>query len=245
MDVEDFLALVTAGQPAAPDYFVFDAILNRRRHDVLRAAPPAPLDLDEVLAAQRAGAVVVDARDPQEFAAGHLAGSLCVPADGRFAETAGSVIGPDQDVVLVAPRDREGEVAVRLARIGFDRVLGHLREPGAALAAAPERTDRASRVTAGQLDGALRGPGAPVLLDVRNAGELAEGAIFRARHVPLAQLPARLGEVPPDRPVVVYCAGGYCSAVAASLLRRAGWTDVSDLIGGYAAWSATRYQPAG
>jgi glyoxylase-like metal-dependent hydrolase (beta-lactamase superfamily II)/rhodanese-related sulfurtransferase len=243
MPVEDFLALVTAGQPAAPDYFVFDAVLNRKRHEVLRAAPPTPLDLDAVLARQQAGAVVVDTRDPQEFAAGHLAGSLCVPADGRFAETAGSVVRPDQDVVVVAAQDREEEVAVRLARIGFDRVVGYLREPQAALLAAPERTARASRVTAGQLAAALHGPTAPVVLDVRNAGELADGAIFHARHIPLAQLARRLDEVPPDRPVVAYCAGGYRSAVAASLLRRAGWTDVSDLIGGYAAWSLTRPQP--
>jgi hydroxyacylglutathione hydrolase len=80
----------------------------------------------------------------------------------------------------------------------------------------------------------------PVLLDVRNPGELVDGAIFHARHIPLATLPRRLEEIPPRRPVVVYCASGYRSSVAASLLRRAGLQDVSDLLGGYKAWSAAQ-----
>lgn len=239
MSEDDFVALVTAGQPAAPDYFVFDATLNRRLRSVLEGgAAPVPLDVDEVLARQRDGAVVLDTRDPQDFAAGHLAGSLSVPADGRFAETAGTVVRPDQPVVVVAAQDREGEAVLRLARIGFDRVVGYLREPERAFLDVPDRVARASRLTAPDLAAALERPDRPVLIDVRNPGELADGAIFRARHIPLAELSRRLVEIPPGRPLVVYCAGGYRSGVAASLLRRAGWTDVSDLLGGYAAWTA-------
>lgn len=239
MDEEDFVALVTAGQPAAPDYFVYDAVLNRRAHEVFDPARHAqPLDLAEVLRLQEAGAVVVDARDPQEFAAGYLAGSLNVPADGRFAESAGTVVRPDEQVVVVAPQDREEEIVVRLARIGFDRVAGYLREPEGAFVDAPERVARASRVTAAQLTEVLHGPRRPVVVDVRNSGELAQGAIPGAWHIPLAQLPKRLAEIPSDRPVVAYCAGGYRSSVAASLLRRAGFADVSDLLGGYGAWAA-------
>jgi rhodanese-related sulfurtransferase len=133
---------------------------------------------------------------------------------------------------------------VRLARIGFDRVAGYLRGPEGAFLTIPERVERASRVTAPQLAAALRAPVRPVLLDVRNVGELAAGAIPGARHIPLAQLPNRLAEIPPDRPVVAYCAGGYRSSVAASLLRRSGVEDVSDLLGGYSAW-ATLGQPVG
>ena len=245
MDEDDFLALVTAGQPAAPDYFVYDAVLNRRAHEVFDPAHHVrPLDLPEELGLQDTGAVLVDARDPQEFTAGHLAGSLNVPADGRFAETAGTVVRPDEQIVVIAPQDREEEVVIRLARIGFDRVAGYLREPEGAFLSAPERIARASRVTAPQLAATLHTPLPPVLLDVRNAGELAEGAIPGAWHIPLAQLPNRLGEIPPDRPVVTYCAAGYRSSVAASLLRRAGHTDVSDLLGGYGAW-ARLAQPVG
>jgi glyoxylase-like metal-dependent hydrolase (beta-lactamase superfamily II)/rhodanese-related sulfurtransferase len=244
MTEDAFLALVTEGQPAAPDYFGYDALLNRRPHEVFHPRRARPMELAEVLGLQEAGAVVVDARDPHEYAAGHLGGSLNVPADGRFAETAGMVVRPDQQLVVVAPQDREEEIVVRLARIGFDRVAGYLRGPEGAFLTIPDRVERASRVTAPQLAAALRAPVRPVLLDVRNVGELAAGAIPGARHIPLAQLPNRLAEIPPDRPVVAYCAGGYRSSVAASLLRRSGVEDVSDLLGGYSAW-ATLGQPVG
>jgi hydroxyacylglutathione hydrolase len=239
MSKDDFVALVTEGQAAAPEYFGYDAVLNRRRHAVFDAvSPPTPLEIDEALTRQAAGAVVLDAREPHEFAVGHLRGSLNVPAGGRFAETAGTVVHADQEVVLVAPQDREEELVVRLGRIGFDRVAGYLRAPVASFLAVPDRVDRASRLTAPALVAALNGPNPPVLIDVRKAGEVAGGAIPGARHIALAELPRRLAEIPPGRPVVTYCASGYRSSVAASLLRHADRHDVSDLLGGYAAWSA-------
>jgi glyoxylase-like metal-dependent hydrolase (beta-lactamase superfamily II)/rhodanese-related sulfurtransferase len=244
MTEEQFLALVTEGQPTAPDYFRYDAVQNRRMHDVFtEEAPPVRLSMDDVLARQAAGAVVVDARDPQEFAAAHLRGSINVPADGRFAETAGTVVSPEDEIVVLAPEDREREIVVRLARIGFDRITGHLPDPEAAFLTAAEHVTRASRLTAPQLAGLLREAETPVVVDVRNEGELAAGTIAGAIHIPLARLPHRLAELPEGRPVVVHCAGGYRSSVAASLLRARGRSDVSDLLGGFAAWAAT--QPVG
>lgn len=234
-----FLDLVTAGQPAAPSYFAFDAVLNRRDRALFDAAEGArPLTVPEFLARHDAGAVIVDARDPQEFAAGHLRGSRNVPADGRFAETAGTVVDPDAEVLVVAPQDREEEVTLRLARIGVDRVAGYLREPENAFLVMADRVRRASRVTVTELHAALVRAESPVVLDVRNAGERESGAVAGSLHIPLAELPRRIGEVPADRPVVVHCAGGYRSSVAASLLREAGHPDVSDLLGGYEAWRA-------
>jgi rhodanese-related sulfurtransferase len=84
-----------------------------------------------------------------------------------------------------------------------------------------------------------------VVVDVRNSGELIAGTIPGSLTIPLAQLPHRLAEIHTDRPVVVHCAGGYRSSVAASLLRQQGWTDVSDLLGGYSAWATTVPQPVG
>jgi hydroxyacylglutathione hydrolase len=245
MTEEQFLAIVTEGQPSAPDYFVYDAILNRRQHEVFDAsAAPVPLDLEEVLERQAAGAFLLDAREPLEFAAGHLAGSVNVPADGRFAETAGMFVRPDEEVVVVAPQDREEEIVVRLARIGFDRVAGYLREPEGAFLEAPDRIVRASRLTVAELDAALARPEPPVVVDVRNVGELIAGTIPGAVNIPLAQLPKRLDEIPRDRPVVVHCAGGYRSSVAASVLRKEGRPDVSDVLGGFNAWALANRQPA-
>ncbi|MER6591094.1 rhodanese-like domain-containing protein [Micromonospora purpureochromogenes] len=245
MSQEQFLALVTGGQPAAPGYFAFDAVLNRKARELFdHAKAPRPLDAGEFAEARADGAVVVDARDPQEFATGHLRGAINIPADGRFAETAGSVVAPDRDVLVVAPQDREEEIVVRLARIGFDRVVGYLREPEAAFLEMVADMTRASRLTATDLRAALESAQPPAVLDVRNIGEREHGAVEGSLHIPLAELTRRIDEVPADRPIVVHCAGGYRSSVAASLLRTAGRADVSDLLGGYAAWQTMLHPTA-
>lgn len=244
MDEEEFLALVTAGQPAAPQYFVYDAILNRKDRDVLDESRGAQaLSVQDTRDRRAEGAVVVDARDPQVFAAGHLSGAVNVPADGRFAEAVGSVLSSDQEVVVVAPEGLEEETVIRLARIGFDRVSGYLAASGSSLELMEDEVAPSSRLTAVQLEQALQRDTAPVLVDVRNIGELeSNGLIDGAVHIPLAELSRRLDEVPRDRPVVMYCAGGYRSSVAASLVRAAGHPDASDLVGGFAAWQA-RHTP--
>ncbi|WP_432137014.1 MULTISPECIES: rhodanese-like domain-containing protein [unclassified Streptomyces] len=237
MSEERFVELVTAGQSTAPAYFVYDAILNRKEHGLFdAAAAPRPLSAEEFMERRAAGAVVVDARSPQEFAAGHLRGSVNVPADGRFAEQAGMVVTPDDEVVVVAPQDREEEVVTRLARIGFDRVGGYLREPEGAFPALAGEMEQASRLTADELRMLLDGDDAPLVLDVRGDAEREGGFIEGSLHIPLAELARRAGEIPAGRPLVVHCAGGHRSSIAASLLRHQGRADVSDLLGGYGAW---------
>jgi hydroxyacylglutathione hydrolase len=237
MAVDDFVRVVTEGQPVSPAYFAFDADLNRRMRPLLdEDHPPPRLPLAEVLARQRAGAVVLDARDAAEFAAGHLRGAVNVGLGGRFAEYAGDVIEPGRDIVLVAERGHELEAKVRLARIGLDAVVGALDVPLAALASSPDVTARSSRLTAtmlaeriGRLDGVQ-------VVDVRNPSETAAGTLPGAVTIPLARLTTRLGELDPARPIVTYCASGYRSSIAASVLEAAGFADVSDLLGGYEAW---------
>ncbi|WP_396446139.1 TSUP family transporter [Actinomadura sp.] len=246
MGEREFVDIVTEGQPPAPNYFGYDAILNRKERELLKVEEHLrELPLGDVLARRDAGAVVVDARDPQEFAAGHLAGSINVPADGRFAEQAGMLIEPGREIVVVAPGDRAEEIITRLARIGLDTAAGYLADPEDAFARAPEGSvARAERITFAELREELDGPEPPLIIDVRNAGELADGSIEGAVNIPLAELPGRLDAVPAARRIVVHCAGGVRSSAAASLLRRAGRARVADLIGGYGAWAAA-YAPAG
>lgn len=242
MSRDRFVEMVTEGQPTAPDYFVHDAILNRRRRDLLDEAAPAAMSVDEVAAAHADGAVVLDVRDAATFAAGHLEGSVNVGIDGRFAEYAGEVVDPDDRVVLVGDRAAAAEAKVRLGRIGFDNVAGALYDVERVLAERPEAARRSSRVTVGELAARLADTPDLQVVDVRNAGEGALGTIEGAVNVPLAALRRRVGELDLDRPIVVHCAGGYRSSIAASWLRSAGAGDVSDLLGGYAAW-ADRHQP--
>ena len=181
--------------------------------------------------------MLLDTREPVDFAAAHLRGAINVGLQGRFAEWAGEVLDPGRDIVLVGDPTTALESRVRLARIGFDRVVGYLIEPGQLLIGRPDLVEASSRVTVVEL-AELIGVQADIqLVDVRNPGETVEGTLPAARAVPLAELVGSLDEFDPETPTVVYCAGGYRSLVASSVLRHAGFTDVSDLLGGYGAWA--------
>ncbi|MFP5489296.1 MAG: rhodanese-like domain-containing protein, partial [Acidimicrobiia bacterium] len=185
------------------------------------------------------GAMLVDGRDPEEFASGHLRQAINVGLNGRYAEFAGSVIPSDVDIVLVTEPGQELEGKNRLARIGFDRVVGYLAEPYKVMFQHRDDAQIASRLTARAFDERRTELADLQIVDVRNPGEIAEGAIPGAIEIPVGQLPSRLDELDVTRPTVVYCAGGYRSSVAASLLRQRGFADVSDIIGGYTAWTET------
>jgi rhodanese-related sulfurtransferase len=182
--------------------------------------------------------VLVDGREPADFAAGHLRGAVNVGLQGRFAEWAGDVLSPERDIVLVGDPAVALEAKLRLARVGYDRVAGQLRDPAEVFSRRPELVVSSSRLTIEQL-AELRGlePGLQ-LVDVRGPGETAAGTLPGAREIPLAVLTDSLAGLDPGSPVVTYCAGGYRSQVAASALAEAGFTDVADLLGGYGAWAA-------
>lgn len=235
---EEFVALVTADQVEAPAYFAHDAEMNQRERPTLDANLAAALKAltpAEVEAAVRGGAQALDARDPADFAGAHWRGALNVGLDGKFATWAGSVLDRTRPIVVIADPGREREAAIRLARVGFDRVAGVLGGGMASLAARPDLLAETPRMTARALAERLGGAGAPVVVDVRTAAERAEGFVPGSLHLPLSQWPRRLGEVPAGT-IAVYCAGGYRSSIAASLLRAAGRGDVADLVGGFAAW---------
>ena len=239
MSEDAFLEVVTGGQPTAPAYFVYNATLNKAERSVRDTDAAIPVLTDEqVDEALADGALLVDARDQQEFAAGHLKGAISIPSDGRLAETVGTVLEPSQRFVIMAPEEEVQEVATRFARIGFDHVLGHVADPEGYLLGREEQVERSSRLTAAQVEEACESEQVQ-LIDIRNIGELEAGTIPGARHLPLAELRDRMAQLDPERPVVLYCAGGWRSSVGASVLRAAGFTDVSDVLGGYNAWALT------
>ena len=238
MTKAEFVALVTADQPDAPPYFTYDAVLNSKERPTLDetlAREVQPIPLDGVLALQEAGAQILDTRDAGEFAAAHLKGSINVGLGGQYATWAGTVLRNEKPIVIVAAPGREHESAVRLGRIGFDNVVGYLDGGLGSLAGRPEligRTERLSPPVAAERAGAA------TVVDVRTPNEREEGAIAGSLFVPLSQLEQRLDEIPRGRPLIVHCAGGYRSSVAASVLKRDGFDDVSEIAGGITAWQA-------
>lgn len=239
-DKDTFIALVTEGQPPAPEYFVYNAILNRQNRKLLdEEGVPLEMSFAEVTAAISDGAVLIDGRDSEDFARGHFKSAINVGLAGRYAEFAGSIIKPDVDLILMVDDGFELEAKTRLGRIGFDRVIGVLAQPLKAMLDHQDQVQTASRLTVVDFAERQREISHLQVVDVRNPGEVADGAIPDAIAIPVGQLPARVAELDPSRPTVVYCAGGYRSSVAASLLRHRGFTDVSDVRGGYNAWIET------
>jgi hydroxyacylglutathione hydrolase len=240
MTDDQFVEAVTEGQSVAPLYFAFAANANRRDHALLDDhEAPAAVDLDGALAIARTGAALIDTRSPESYASGHLRGSVNVGLDGRFAEYAGDVVRPGQQVVLLGDTGRGTEAKVRLARIGFDAVAGAVDDVERALADRPELAVPARRLPAREVAGWLADDPEVQVVDVRSPGEVADtGTLPGARLIPLPQLLDHLDELDPAAPTVVYCAGGYRSSIAASSLRAHGFATVADLIGGYGAWAA-------
>lgn len=237
-DKAKFIELVTEGQPPAPGYFVYNAILNRKGRELLdESEMPTAMSYEQVREAIKGGAVLVDGRLPEEFALGHLKGAVNIGLEGRYAEFAGSVVKPEDDIILMTEPERELEGKNRLGRIGFDRVVGYLKDPYAVMFENQGDVEVASRLTTNALDERVADVPELQLVDVRNPGETEAGMIGNAVNIPVGQLPDRLGELDPRKPTVVYCAGGYRSSMAASLLRKNGFGDVSDLLGGYNAWA--------
>lgn len=243
MDEDAFVAMITANQPQAPAYFGYDAGFNKRLHPTLsetREASLRPLAAAEFLAEREGGSQVLDVRWAEDYAAEHVQGSVNVGLTGQFATWCGSVLDPNRPIVLLAEPGHEAEAVIRLGRIGFDNVIGYvdggiatLRQPATqALLTQIHRVKvdafRDHRAAQEQRDG--------VLLDVRNPGEWEGGTIPGAACIPLGQLRDRLDELPKDRPITVYCAGGYRSATAMGMIEGWGNADVTDLVGGYMAY---------
>lgn len=243
MSKQAFIELVTADQPEAPPYFVYDAVLNSKERTTLDQALERqlkPLELDRVLALKAEGAQILDTREPDEFAAAHLAGSINIGLSGQYATWAGTVLDHTHPIVIVAAPGRENESAVRLGRIGFDHIAGYLENGLQSLETRPDLvvfTERLSAPFAAEL---LSSSQPPVLIDVRAPREREQKQISGSLSFPLNHLSERAAELPKNRALLVHCAGGYRSSIAASILQKEGFEHVCEIAGGIAAWETAK-----
>ena len=231
MPREEFVRLITTDLSDAPSYFSRAAELNRlgpRALDDVQApalSPGAVRDLVEE------GALILDVRDSDAFAAGHLPGAVNIGLDGSYASWCGTLLSPKERIVIVAGSvDQSREAVVRLARVGMENVAGYLDGGLLAWVEAGYESAALPQITAGELSGM-----AVDVLDVRRPMEFAAGHVPGAHNVPLGELPRRIEEIE-NRPLAVICAGGYRSAAAVSLLARHGLRDLRNVAGGIEAW---------
>jgi hydroxyacylglutathione hydrolase len=224
----EFVESVLAGQPEPPKYF---ATMKRLNRDIGGPEPggsvhgasyrPTP---EEVLATD---SPVIDTRPAHEFADSHRHGAINIPLNGSFLTWAGWLIPYDKDFYLFT--DREAEVRRLLSLIGLQRVAGVM--PTGAARGGGEIRQASAQDVASKLDSLT-------VVDVRSANEWGSGHIPGAVHIPLGYLADRTRELPTDRPIVVQCQSGGRSSIAASVLARMGFANVTNLSGGITAWAA-------
>lgn len=235
MSVEEFVAFITKDQPEVPKYFPHDVELNRAGAPALPAAESLRrFSPGEARAAVESGAALLDVRDSAAHAAGHVAGSLNIGLGGQFASWAGTLIEAARKIVIVADdAARADEARMRLSRVGLDQCVGWLAPDAASWSAAGLRVATFPQMSVERLSKArdrLR------VIDVRRDGEWSDGRIAGAIHAPLHALASRVEGLDRSVPTAVVCGGGYRSPMACDLLRDLGFLDVTDVVGGMAAW---------
>ncbi len=241
---EEFIAQLTANLPARPDYFLEDAEMNRSGAAALTELPPLPgLSPAEVEALLRQDANVLDVRPGDEFAAGHVPGSINIALAGQFASWAGGILGIHSKPVLIGDSDAQMEEArMRLARVGIEDLRGYLAGGVAAWQKAGLPMLKTAQISVQELnqklsEGNLR---ALDVLDVRREGEWQAGHIAEAQWRALDAFPHGLPVMDRARPVAVHCKSGYRSMIACGLLERAGYRNVINVAGGFDAWHAAK-----
>jgi hydroxyacylglutathione hydrolase len=238
---EDFIQQLTSNLQARPEYFLQDAEINRSGAAALSDLPElSPLDPVELKTVLAEGGIVLDVRSGEQFAAGHVPGSVNIALSGQFASWAGALLGLAARPVLIAETQQEvAEARMRLARIGLEDARGYLQggiaawsQAGLALATIPQVSVEA---LGGQLhDGGLQ------VLDVRREPEWEAGHVEGATWWPLDNFKVAPPEIDRSAPIAVHCKGGYRSMIACSLLQRAGFQNVVNVVGGFDAWQQAK-----
>jgi glyoxylase-like metal-dependent hydrolase (beta-lactamase superfamily II)/rhodanese-related sulfurtransferase len=246
MSREEFVRLMVTDLPERPEYFFRDKEINRAgAPSVANFERLRPLSAKEV-ASRQAHAVVIDTRPAAQFGAGHLPGSIHIALCGQYASWAGTLLGLDTRVIVVAENaERAEEARVRLARVGLDKTEGYLQDGVQAWQEAGLPLEDVPQISVLQLYGQLSShPEAVQVIDVRRPGEWAAGHIDQARLKPLHKLGASLDDLNPQRPIAAYCKSGYRSSIGTSLLQRAGFKQVMNVVGGFDAWELHKLRTA-
>ncbi len=239
MTREDFVKEVTTGLMPPPAYFPLNVMMNKQGYDsideVLKRGQHALSPAAFEAAANETGALILDTRDPQEFAKGFVPNSINIGIDGNFAPWVGALI-PDvkQELLIVADPERVEEVVTRLARVGYDFTIGYLEGGFEAWATSGMEVDKIESITPEEL--AERAAKEPInILDVRKNSEYLSEHVVDAENAPLDYVNESMLKVNKDKTYYVHCAGGYRSMIFNSILRARGYDNLVDVKGGFKA----------
>ncbi len=241
---EEFIKAVTAGLDAAPPYFSLNAKINKEGYgslDEVKKKGLTKLDVKDFKQKIKDDFLVLDTRPSSEFTDGFVPGSLFIGLEGRFAEWAGSLLSFHEKIILITAKDKEEETIVRLARVGFDNVEGYLKGGFDAWKQAGEPIDIIIEVEADELAMDIPHDENLLVIDVRKENEFAEGHVKDAKNIPLNDMVdvAQIASVEEGQNIYLHCGSGYRSTIAASLLKKHGYHNIRNVIGG---WSKIKEQ---
>ncbi len=235
---EEFIAQVTDGILPPPDYFFKDAKLNKQgyasildiEHNGMKA-----LSVDEFETLKTDGALIIDSRNPLVFKLGFVPRSISIGLGGQYAIWAATLFELDRKIILVTEPGQEQESVIRLARVGFDNIAGYLNGSFEAWANAGKKTDMLVSVDSEELALEQKHGKNIGIIDVRKPSEFEQGFVEGAELNTLAHLQENLEFIDKEKDQYVYCAGGYRSVIACSLLKANGYTRVNNVHGGFGA----------
>jgi hydroxyacylglutathione hydrolase len=236
---EEFVKQLTSNLPSRPDYFLQDAEINRGGAPALSDMPElkaiAPAEL-KVMLEENGGVMALDIRPGDQFAAGHVPGSINIALSGQFASWAGTILGLSSDPVLIADSPEQiAEARLRLARVGIEAERGYLQDGVAGWKQAGFDLEQTPELTVEELHQRVS-ENKVCVLDVRREPEWMAGHVAGAAWWPLDRFRVSPPEVDLNLPLAVNCQSGYRSMIACSLLQRAGFKNVINVTGGFAAW---------
>ncbi|MAJ31905.1 MAG: MBL fold metallo-hydrolase [Flavobacteriaceae bacterium] len=239
MSKEEFVKEVTDGLMPPPQYFPLNVKLNKEGYDDVKdiikrgSVGLEPSNFEDL--ANKSGAIILDVRHQSEFVKGHIPRSIFIGLDGSFAPWVGTLIADvKQPILLVAPEGREEETITRLARVGFDQVLGYLKGSFEAWKSDSKEYDSVGRIAADELKILMQKEEIEVF-DVRKESEYFAQHALNSSNTPLDFINSFLKEFPEEGVFYVHCAGGYRSVIAASILKSRGIHNSVDVLGGFKA----------
>ncbi|HMX03730.1 MAG TPA: MBL fold metallo-hydrolase [Chitinophagales bacterium] len=233
-DKQAFIDAVIAEQPAAPAYFFKDARINIHGYESLDKVMDAAMkgiDAATVQLETAEGALILDTRPAAVFAKGFIPGSLNIGLNGEFAVWAGTLVDISTPLILISEEGKEKEAVTRLARIGYENILGYLEGGFASWKSEKLPTSTIKNVSVDDFAN-LMDSGKYALLDVRKPGEVEKNKVFEAHHISLNKLAAEMDTLDPKNKYIVYCGGGYRSMMACTMMLRAGIKHVVNVAGG-------------
>lgn len=235
---QDFINQVTDGLKEAPIYFAQTAQMNSQSVQSLESIMDKALKgltPEEVEDAVKKDAWIVDVRNPTDFTQEFIPGSVNIGLNGRFAEWAGKLLPYEKPIIILADEDKEKEAITRLARVGFQNVIGYLKHGLLAWKAAGKVVDMIIDITAEELAMDVRFDERIAVIDVRNESEYETGHVKGAKLMPLDELsdPLVMAQIDEDKNLYVHCQGGYRSSIACSFMKRQGFTNLRNVLGGW------------